>query len=484
MDYKYLLRQRLYDLTLNSGRKICHTLLMNFSEWMYFSRALLCVLGLMLTAPAVRAGAKPDEIPRLSADLTPVGAERAGNAAGTIPEWTGGITQPLPGYQPGDHHADPYAGEAPLFVIDRSNVSQFTKYLGVGQLAMLQRYDDWFMQVYPSHRSAALPQRIYAKTAENGRTGQLSADGEAVLNVAEGLPFPFPENARELIWNHRLRYKGSGSKRHISLVAPTARGAFTEVTMTVETLGLYYQQGATLESIDNQLLYFLQYTDSPARLAGTSLLIHESLNQALQPRDAWVYNPGRRRVIRAPNVAYDNPSAATDGLSVSDMADMFNGAMDRFNWELVGKKEMYVPYNAYRVHGKDLDYDDLVQPGHIDANVLRNELHRVWVVEARLKPGLRHINPHRTYYLDEDSYQILLADHYDARGKLWRYSEAHPIVFYEVPTLWTTIEIHHDLQSGRFVSYRLNPRKPVAPFNVKMNKKDFTPQALRRKGKR
>ncbi len=442
------------------------------------------MLVLTLAASAAWAGAKPDDISRLSADLTPVGAERAGNASGSIPEWTGGLVQALPGYQPGDHHPDPYAGEVPLFVINQGNVSEHAKHLSEGQLAMLARYDDWFMQVYPSHRSAALPQRVYDKTAENGRTGQLSADGEAVLNVAEGLPFPFPENARELMWNHRLRYKGSGSKRHISLVAPAASGAFNEVTMTVENLGLYYQKGATLESIDNQLLYFLQYIDSPARLAGTSLLVHESLNQAEQPRDAWVYNPGQRRVIRAPNVAYDNPSAATDGLAVSDMVDMFNGALDRFNWELVGKREMYVPYNAYRVHGADLDYGDLVQPGHLDAKVLRYELHRVWVVEARLKPDLRHINPRRTFYLDEDSYQILLADHYDAREELWRYSEAHPIVFYEVPTLWTTIEIHHDLQSGRFASYRLNPRKPVPPFNMEMNKKDFTPQALRRKGKR
>ena len=166
------------------------------------------------------------------------------------------------------------------------------------------------------------------------------------------------------------------------------------------------------------------------------------------------------------------------------MTDMFNGALDRFDWQLIGKREMYVPYNAYRAHSDDLDYGDLVQAGHLDPQYLRYELHRVWVVEARLKEGLRHINPRRTYYLDEDSYQILMADHYDAKGKLWRFSEAHPIVFYDVPTLWTTIEIHHDLQSGRFVSYRLDPRKPVPPFNLEMNPAKFTPQALRRMGRR
>jgi hypothetical protein len=448
------------------------------------TRSFFLAIFLISLAAGLFAAAKPGEIDRLSIDLTPVGAERAGNASGTIPEWTGGITRPPENYQPGDHHQDPYTGETPLLRIDRVNMRESTGLISAGHSAMLQRYDDYFIEIYPTHRSAALPQHVYEKTFENGRTGRLTEHGEAVEDVAEGLPFPFPENAHELIWNHRLRFKGTGSKRHISLAAPTAKGSFVEVTMTVDILGLYYQQGATLESIDNRLLYFRQQTNSPARLAGSVLLVHESLNQVAQPRSAWVYNPGQRRVLRAPNVAYDNPSSATDGLHVSDMTDMFNGALDRFDWQLLDKREMYVPYNSYRVHSDELDYDDLVQAGHLDPQYLRYELHRVWVVEARLKKGLRHINPRRTYYLDEDSYQILMADHYDANGELWRFSEAHPIVFYEVPVLWTTIEVHHDLQSGRFVSYRLNPREPVSPFNTKMDPSQFTPQALRRVGRK
>jgi hypothetical protein len=448
--------------------------------------ALLIYLILLFSSvtTGLFAAAKPAEIHRLSSDLTPVGANRAGNASGTIPEWTGGITRPPENYQPGDHHPDPFKGETPLLRIDQENMHHSAVLLSAGHSAMLQRYADYFINVYPTHRSAALPQRVYQKTLENGRTGMLAENGEAVKGVAEGLPFPFPENAHELIWNHRPRYKGTGATRHISLAAPTAKGSFSEVTMTVKTLGLYYLPDATLESIDNHLLYFLQQTNSPARLAGSALLVYESLNPVVQPRSAWVYNPGQRRVVRAPNVAYDNPSSATDGLHVSDMTDMFNGALDRFDWQLTGKREMYVPYNAYRVHSDDLDYGDLVQAGHLDPQYLRYELHRVWVVEARLKKGLRHINPRRTYYLDEDSYQILMADHYDAQGELWRFSEAHPIVFYDVPTLWTTIEIHHDLQSGRFVSYRLNPRQPVPPFNMVMDPSKFTPQALRRMGRR
>ena len=445
---------------------------------------MFCLLA-GCSAISLWAGALPDEVARLQGDLTPTGALRAGNADGRIPAWSGGISHPPEGYQPGMVHPDPFDGEKPLFRINGANIKEHASHLTPGQLAMLDKYgDSYFIEVYPTHRSAAFPQRIYDRTAANGMTGRLTQDGEGVLDVAEGFPFPFPENGRELIWNHKLKYKGLGSVRQINLVNATARGDYQSVKIRMEVMSQYHQPGATLESIDNRLLYVMQTIEAPARLAGTLVLVHESVNQALRPRDVWTFNPSQRRVIRAPNVAYDNPSVATDGLSVSDMADMFNGAMDRFDWTLQGRREIYVPYNAYQAHGSDADYQDMVLPGHLDPTPLRYELHRVWVVEATLREGARHINPRRTYYLDEDSYQVLLVEHYDARGQLWRFSEAHPIMYYEVPALWTTIETHHDLQSGRFVSYRQDNRNGVARFDMGLSASQFSPQALRRKGRR
>jgi hypothetical protein len=214
------------------------------------------------------------------------------------------------------------------------------------------------------------------------------------------------------------------------------------------------------------------------------LLVHETLNQIVLQRQAWIYNPGQRRVRRAPNVAYDNPGTASDGLRTNDMTDMFNGAMDRFNWETIGKKEMYVPYNSYKAHAADVTPDDLVRPGHLNPEYFRYELHRVWVVEAKLKEGMRHINSKRTYYMDEDSYQILMVDHYDGREQLWRFSEAHCINYYDLPTFWSTIETHYDLQSGRYVAQGLDNQDPVNTFNVEMDESQFTPQALRTRGVR
>jgi hypothetical protein len=446
---------------------------------------LSACIGLCLGMGQAAAGAKPDEIGRLTADLTPMGSERAGNAAGTIPEWTGGITTPPAGYKPGDHHPNPFPDDKPLFRIDGSNYMEYADQLSVGQKATFAKYPDtYFMDVYQSRRTTSFPEHIYQKTIENGKTAKLAENGEGVLDASEGFPFPFPENAYELMWNHKLKYKGIGGVRYNTQLAPTASGDFTATVIREELLGLYYKEGVTIADINNVLLYFFQEVESPARLAGNILLVHETLNQQELPRQAWTYNPGQRRVRRAPNVAYDNPGTASDGLRTNDMTDMFNGAMDRFDWKVVEKKEMYIPYNSYGAHAEGITYEEFVMPGHLNPSLMRYELHRVWVVDANLKEGMRHINPKRTYYLDEDSYQIVLIDHYDARMQLWRASEAHCINYYDVPTFWSTVEAHYDLQSGRFVAQGFDNMMPVNTFNVEMEPQQFTPQALRSRGRR
>jgi hypothetical protein len=448
-----------------------------------------CIVGAAIALPlsigTAFAGAKPGEIGKLDGELTPVGAERAGNADGSIPAWEGGITSPPAGYSAGDHHQDPFAGDPILFTITAQNLEQYQDKLSVGQIAMLQKYPDSYkMDVYQSRRTASFPQIVYDTTKNNGSTGKLISGGEGVAEVSLGFPFPFPENPYELIWNHKLKYKGTGGVRYNNQVAPTAAGKYTVVKLREELLGLYYKEGSTIEDINNILLYFYQVVEAPARLAGNVLLVHETMDQIAQARQAWIYNPGQRRVRRAPNVAYDNPGTASDGLRTNDMTDMFNGAMDRFDWELVGKREIYVPYNSYKAHSGSLDYPDLVKPGHLNADLMRYELHRVWVVDARLKEGKRHINKRRTYLLDEDSYQIMLIDHYDSRDQLWRFSEAHCINYYDVPTLWSTLEVHHDLQSGRYVALGLDNQDDVNTFNDPGRAADYTPQALRKRGRR
>jgi len=428
----------------------------------------------------------PANIARLGEDLTPMGSPVAGNGD-EIPAWTGGLTEDdwPAGFGPGDRHPDPFPNDREQFRITGENYRDYADQLSAGQIATFERYPDtYYMRVFETRRTASFPERVYEATIENASTAELVANGEGVENASVGFPFPLAQNPYHLMWNHKLKFKGIGGTRYNNQVAPTTSGAYQLVKLREELLGLYYKRGATIEEINNILLYFFQEVESPARLAGNILLVHETLNQIAQPRQAWIYNPGQRRVRRAPNVAYDNPGTASDGLRTNDMTDMFNGAMDRYNWEIVGKKEMYVPYNSYEAHSGDVEIDDLVLPGHLNPEYMRYELHRVWIVDATLKEGTRHIHPRRTFYLDEDSYQILLTDHYDQRGQLWRASEAHSINYYDVPTFWTTIESHMDLLSGRYVAVGMDNQDPVNTFNVELSPSNYTPQALRTRGRR
>ena len=453
-------------------------MLKNIMTWAF---ALLLFTGL---AGQSFAAISADEAARLGKDLTPVGAEKAGNADGTIPAWDGGITTPPAGYEKGMHHPDPYAADKIQVTITAANMDQYKDNLTVGHQAMLKAYDTFKMNIYPTHRSASSPQRIYDATMKVAQTAQLVNNGDGVTGIVNGIPFPIPKSGIEVLWNHMLRYRGDIAARQIAQAPMTRGGNYNLVKFNDEFSLIYSQAGMTEEKLRNRILLFKQEVTAPARLAGNVLLVHETLDQVKEPRAAWVYNPGQRRVRRAPNVAYDNPGTAADSLRTTDQFDMFNGAPDRYDWKLVGKKEIYVPYNSYLVHSDKLKYKDILTPLHLNPDYLRYELHRVYVVEATLREGSRHLYKKRTFYIDEDSWQIMAADLYDNRDQLWRVSEAHSINYYEVPTFWTTLEAHYDMQSGRYLALGLDNESTMYDFDVKRTDKDYSPGALRRAGRR
>jgi len=450
-----------------------------------FSWLGICLLALFMTASGVEAKGSAEEAAKLGNELTPMGATRAGNAAGTIPAWEGGITQAPSGYAPGKHHTDPYANDKVLFTITAKNYEQYKDNLSPGQIAMLKRYPDtWWMKVYPTRRSASYPQRIYDAVAKNALTAELAEGGNGVVNAEESIPFPIPKEGVETIWNHLMRYRGENIHMIFGQIAPTANGAFTDVLIEQKVMFPYSFPGATIESVNNRLIYFSQTVLSPARMAGQLLLVHDTLNQVKEPRKAWTYNPGQRRVRRAPNVAYDNPGTASDGQRASDQLDMFNGAPDRYEWNLKGKREMLVPYNCYKLDSAGLDFKDILQAGHINPDYVRYELHRTWVTDAMLREGTRHIYGRRTYFIDEDSWSILLVDCYDNRDQIWRVQEAYTINYYEMPLVFVVAESTYDLQNGRYIVVGLTNEGDPLDFNYKLSEEDFTPAAMRRAGRR
>ena len=443
-------------------------------------------LAVLLSSASTSFAAVPaDQAARLGQELTPLGAERAGNAAGTIPAWTGGIAQPPAGYTVGMHHPDPFAADQPLYVVTSENLDQYRDKLTAGSIALLQAYKDYKVPVYPTHRSAATPERVYQATKANATSATLAHDGAVVDGAIGGIPFPIPQSGLEVMWNHLLRFRGVIAERRISQAAPTRGGSYTLVDFDEEFLFNYYLPGMTSEKLENTVFYFKQEVKGPPRLAGQILLVRETIDQAKEPRYAWVYNPGQRRVRRAPNIAYDNPGTASDGMRTSDQLDMFNGALDRYTWDIVGKREMIVPYNSYKLHSDQVKYADILKPLHINQDLTRYELHRVWVVEAKLKPGTSHIYSRRTLYIDEDSWQALAVDQYDSHGQLWRVSEAHCINYYEVPTFWSTLEVHTDLLAGRYLAFGLTNEGPSYNFSLSRTVADYNnPENLRREGVR
>jgi hypothetical protein len=434
----------------------------------------------------VQAKLPADQVSRLGNDLTPMGAEKAGNKDGSIPAWEGGITKAPAGYKPGDHHPDPFAGDKILFSIDKANVDKYKANLSPGQLALFDLYPDFKINVYPTRRSASYPQYVYDATKKIAANAELVEGGNGIKNAAIGIPFPIPKDGLEAIWNHILRFRGVAASRNGGQATPTADGKFTLIGFDEQIMFKYSEPTATPEALEqeNILFRFKQSITTPARLAGTALLVHETMDQVKTPRQAWTYNTGQRRVRRAPNVAYDAPGTASDGLRTTDDFDMFNGSPDRYNWKLVGKQEMYIPYNSYKLHSKEAKYADILKPGHINPDYVRWEKHRVWVVEATLKPGITHVYGKRVFFIDEDSWQIHVADLYDARGQLYRVATAHGLNYYEVPTHWSTLEVYHDLNSRRYIAIGLDNEDKMYDFGVKLSDNDFTPAALRREGTR
>ena len=438
--------------------------------------ATAVVASLTLASGSALAAVSADEAAKLGNSLTPVGAEKAANADGSIPAWDGGLTSVVA------RGTNPFGDEQPLYTITNANKDQYKDLLTPGQIALFNKYPDSYqMPVYPTHRTAAYPQSVYDKAKKNATSATL--ENGSAANFDETVPFAIPQNGLEVVWNHLMRYRGGAAARDIMQAAVQRNGSYTPVKMSDEFMFPWYLSDGYDEKKDaNIVFYFKQKIKSPARLTGTTLLVHETLDQVKQPRLAWIYNSGQRRVRRAPQVAYDGPGTAADGLRTSDNYDMYNGATDKYDWKLVGKQELLIPYNSFEF--ASVKYDDLIRAGHVNPEHTRYEKHRVWVVEATLKQGERHIYAKRTFYIDEDTWQMSVIDHYDGRGELWRVAEAHQLQYTASKVPWTAGEIIHDLQSGRYIAMGLtNEEKPVR-FDNKATHKDYTPAALRRAAKR
>jgi hypothetical protein len=438
---------------------------------MNFKRAI--VIAAVAAAMAGTVGAAtPEEAAQLGKTLTPFGAEKAGNKDGTIPAWDGGLTRPAAGYKAGGRRdQDPYAGEKPLYSITAKNADQYADKLTDGTKAMLKKHASYRIDVYPTHRTAAAPQWVYENTAKNATAAKLN-DKQIPAGAFGGIPFPVPKNGAEAMWNHLLNWRGDNIDfvDRAYLITSEGKQVMTVDAVAAQNMPYYFKDGSPDASGGNYWNIRLVNAGPPIR-AGEAIL--GRLNLDADRDSSYVYLAGQRRTRKLPNACCDTPTPATAGVMSFDELNVFSGRLDRFDWKLVGKKEVLVPYNTNRaLAGKDLD---LIGANHLNPDMVRWELHRVWVVEANLKPGMRHVAPKGRYYLDEDTWTAVLGDRWDAKGQLWKTMWQLPVMMPDLPATTPITFGFYDLLSNTWFAnlvmnekpyqYKSAPRYPESTFS-------------------
>jgi hypothetical protein len=357
--------------------------------------------------------------------------------------------------------------------------------LSFGSQKLLQTFKDMEMPIYKTHRSASYPDYVYEGIKKNESTASLMKYGAGVTGARISSPFPKPENGLEVLWNHTLRYRGKAVNFEASTVSINEAGSRAVTLRDYQYYFAYSDPEVSDEDLNNKIFFLKRKTLSPSSQAGGITLVHETLDQVRSPRKSWIYVPGQRRVRRTPDLNHDTPDIATNSLRTIDQVDMFNGAPTYYEWNLVGKQEMYIPYNAYALNAENLTIEDITGPSHLNPNLLRYEAHRVWVVEATLRLGLQHRYAKRRYYFDEDSWSIVYAEEYDEEGNLWQFTEAHLMNYFDVPVLFTSLENTYDFKDNRyFVEGIDNDRGATYNFNAEYSMRDFTTSAVRREARR
>jgi len=441
----------------------------------------LTILALA-SAGIAHAAVAPEKAKELGTTLTAVGAEKAGNKDGSIPAYSGGITAAPAGYKAGDGiRPDPFAGEKPQFSIDAKNVGDHADKLTEGAKALMKKYPGYRIDVYPTHRSAAFPKSVTDNTAKCAVSAKTTDEGRSMEGCRAGFPFPMPKDGFEAMWNHLVRFNGVSYEvkyRNWNVDASGKPTLSTEGSILQE----YPYWNANEAESDVYYRQRISYT-GPARRAGEALLIVDPLNYSDKGRRAWTYLPGQRRVKVAPDVAHDTPNPGTAGATTFDDTFVFNGSMERFDFKLVGKKEMVVPYNAYRMAYQSKGAD-LLQPNFLNPELVRWELHRVWVVEATLREGKRHVYSKRTFYLDEDSWVAVAADSYDARGQLYRAAFAYITPSYDLPAPYADLHGNYDLIAGSYSLTGYTAETGGIRYTDPLPARSWTPDSLAGSGVR
>jgi hypothetical protein len=445
----------------------------------------VAALGLGLAFTSAPAKVPPEQVAQLDGDkLTCMGAERAGTASG-VAAYTGKWLGPWPGiksvtgYDPG-----PYTDEKPLFTITAANMGDYDDKLTEGQKALLKKYPQTFrMPVYVSHRDFRFPDWVCETVKKNAAAAELVHNGLGNTGTTGAIAFPFPKNGQEAIWNIIYPYRPWNDSATDDIADVYSNGSVTWGKQRFMTLSLSndpHHRGSNQDPVNS---YFYNRSILPVRengQTGVGFTPNDFSDNRIQ---AWQYNPGTRRVRQAPDVGFDYP-VPPSGLRTVDDDYLFNGSPERYEWKLIGKQEIYIPYNDFRINDPAVKYKDLLNANTINPDYMRYELHRVWVVEGTLKSGYRHIYARRVLYADEDSWLAHWADNYDSRGQLWRTAFVAYRYAPDAQAFHRGVSVYHDVIAGAFeAGYMVNEAGDGWwKLNQPMSPKLFSPEAAAQGG--
>ncbi|MFA7270358.1 MAG: DUF1329 domain-containing protein [Sterolibacterium sp.] len=407
-------------------------------------------LTTLLAQPSL-AAVTAEEAKQLGTTLTEFGAIKTGNADGTIPAYTGGIEK-VAGYDPKTslRYVDPFKDDKLLYSVNAKNMAQYDALLTPGTKELMKRMPDFRIDVYPSRRSFRYASFAIQNTLKNATTVKMTGqvEGDAVEGADKnnqpyaGIPFPIPKNGYEVMWNNTFRFSAAVSHNVSGGWLVDTAGNISNLPGVDEWfLHPWYDKNGTMRDKTFDAVFgFDALLTSPPPSAGIVFLNYYLTNG----QKVWFYTPGQRRVRLAPEFAYDVPIASYGGVIVWDEVFGFVGRMDRFNFKLVGKKEMIVPYNVFGITNT-MQSKDFVGPKFVNPAGMRFEKHRVWVVDATRKPTARHAYSRRTFYIDEDCWCITASESYDNAGALWRTTYTHNFPTYNTGGAnmdgWTTYDM-------------------------------------------
>ncbi len=451
-----------------------------------FIRLLAVALISLFASQPLHAAVSAEAAAALGDTLTPTGAERVGNEDGRIPEWSGkwlGVPDHI--QYDGKRNADPYPDDEPLYTITAANLAAHVDQLSDGQKALFARYPETYrMVVYPTRRDFRYSDEVNENVRLNATQAELINDGLTLTGAYGGPAFPIPTTGIEVVYNIMTTVGGwmLEAPNVGAYVQPNGAIAWARNELTVFNR---YLRGNDREGWNDGDVYSqsISAQKAPPREAGKVSFTVNTFDFLNAPRQAWQYDPGSRRLRKSPDVGFDYPMPV--GPRVVDEQNGFNGSPERFDWKLLGRRELYVPFHTNRLEDPATAYADITSTrGHPNPDTLRWELRRVWVVEGTLKPEHRHVYGKRVFYVEEDSWQLSLADLYDRRGELWRVTNNAAAYAYDGQFYYLNASFYQDLLAGAYSAENITSEEPTsARFNRREPRPgEFSIDGVRRAG--